>query len=437
MLLCDATFARDGVLKYVRPDGTERIELRLPEENQKALTSFGLAPLTIEHPPVLLNEDNAESYRKGVSLQNVQYGKGGFVQGTIALMDSEAVRYATQAGGAEISAGYTCDLEEKPGVWKGQNYDAIQRNIRVNHIALTKKGRAGPDVCLHLDSADADIAYQIYPSTLTPRMATLRIDAAEYEVPETIAPILGAKLKRLDALEIEVQESSEKLETLEDQVDEITDERDRERGRADATEICLTNAEIILDSLGYRRDASGDYIRTDMKGKKHHHTKEEDDEVEEMEMAEGDEGDDIPAFMEKKIKTKKTKKMDAAEVRTDAKALMVALKEADGLVPNFSETHFDSVDTVADVRRLVVAELRPNLKNRLDSMSEGTIDGIYDFLIEEGGSREDARSSYRGELSTVVALSKGPQSTPLRNAQESRSQETSNAWTEPLSLSRQ
>lgn len=433
MLVCDATFARDGVLKYVRPDGTERIELRLPEENQKALTSFGLAPLTIEHPPVLLNEDNAESYRKGVSLQNVQYGKGGFVQGSIALMDSEAIRYATQAGGAELSAGYTCDLDETPGVWKGLKYDAIQRNIQVNHIALTKKGRAGPDVCLHLDSADADadIAYQIYPSTPNLRMATLRIDSVDYEIPETIAPLLGSKLKRLDTLETQMQGAEEKIESLEEQVEEVTEERDRERGRADAQEICLTNAEIILEGLGYRRDSMGDYVRTDMKGKKH--TAEEPDEEEPDDQSEDGE-DEMPAFLKKKMH--KSKKTDSATVRNDAKSLMVALKEADSLIPNFSETHFDSVESPGDVRRLVVAQMRPNLKEKLDSMSDGTIDGIYDFLVEEGGSRTDARSPYRGELTTVVGMAQGGRAQPVREASEQRSQETSQAWMEPLSLSR-
>ncbi len=40
-------------------------------------------------------------------------------------------------------------------MWKGQHYDAIQRNIRVNHLALVRKARAGDQARLNLDSRDS------------------------------------------------------------------------------------------------------------------------------------------------------------------------------------------------------------------------------------------------------------------------------------------
>lgn len=429
MLVCEATFARDGVLEYHLPGGGTRKELRLPEENQKALTSFGLAPVTIEHPPVLLTEDNSENYRKGVSLQNVQYGKGGFVQGVVALMDSQAIDYATKEGGAELSTGYTCTIDPTPGIWKGQHYDCIQRDLDINHHAITRRGRAGPDVRLHLDSAE-DFAVQVPPTPST-RMATLRIDSVEYEAPETLASVIGPKLGRLAALETKVQQDSQAIEELEEQVEILTDERDREQGRADAQEICLTNAEIILTGLGYQRDATGNYLRTD--GKKPMDDEDEED-FEDDEMAEGE----MP-FAKKKGKGKgKSKNMDSATVRADAKALMLAWEEANQLVdPNFSKQHFDSADTPADVRRLVVSQLRPNMKEKLDSASDATVDGIYAFLQEEMSTRKDAHPGYGNELASVIAAARsGNPSSQLRQAQEARSHETANAWQQPLSLSR-
>jgi hypothetical protein len=41
-----------------------------------------------------------------------------------------------------------------PGVPDGQRYDAIQRNIRGNHVALVDLGRAGPEVSIRMDHAD-------------------------------------------------------------------------------------------------------------------------------------------------------------------------------------------------------------------------------------------------------------------------------------------
>ena len=38
----------------------------------------------------------------------------------------------------ELSCGYYCDLDETPGEYEGQRYDARQRNIRGNHLALVE-----------------------------------------------------------------------------------------------------------------------------------------------------------------------------------------------------------------------------------------------------------------------------------------------------------
>lgn len=443
ILICEATFARDGVLEYRQPNGSIRKELRLPEENKKALTTFGIAPVTIEHPPVLVTEDNAERYRKGISLQNVVYGKGGFVRGEVAILDSEAIDYATRQDGAEVSAGYLCDIEETSGIWQGLRYDCIQRNIRVNHIALTKRGRAGPEVKLHLDSADdSDIAIQI-PSTQTKRMATIRIDGADYEIPESLAPLIAPKLKRLDALEEEVSDLEERVENLSTQLEEASDERDRERGRADGYDIVLTNAEILLDELGYKRDSSGNYFRTD---KKKSMKEEMEMEDEDMEMEEDEEMMDM---MDEKSKKKKKdggygKKMDmakkdSADVRNDAKALMMAWKEADQLTgQSLSEAHFDSVETPEDIHRLVVATLRPTMK--LDSLNADAVEGIYEFLKTENTApvdRTDSRKSYGNELSAAIAGARaGGMSSGLEAASQARSTEVSSNYTKPLSLSR-
>jgi len=53
-----------------------------------------------------------------------------------------------QAGKRELSAGYRCIYDMTAGVWNGLRYDAIQRNIRGNHLALVTEGRMGPDVAV-------------------------------------------------------------------------------------------------------------------------------------------------------------------------------------------------------------------------------------------------------------------------------------------------
>ena len=48
----------------------------------------------------------------------------------------------------ELSLGYSCVYEWTPGVFEGQPYDAIQRKLRGNHLALVREGRMGPEVAV-------------------------------------------------------------------------------------------------------------------------------------------------------------------------------------------------------------------------------------------------------------------------------------------------
>jgi hypothetical protein len=86
--------------------------------------------------------------------------KGIFVDGSLVVRKKEAIDSIDSGDAKEVSCGYTCDLDMTPGVYQGQHYDAVQRNIKYNHVALgpANWGRAGSDVALRLDSTDA-LAY--------------------------------------------------------------------------------------------------------------------------------------------------------------------------------------------------------------------------------------------------------------------------------------
>lgn len=58
-------------------------------------------------------------------------------------MDADTIK-AVQNGKREISMGYTAELEWVDGVTAdGTAYQAKQKNIRINHLAIVDKGRAG------------------------------------------------------------------------------------------------------------------------------------------------------------------------------------------------------------------------------------------------------------------------------------------------------
>lgn len=172
------TFSRSGCQTYTNPDGSTRVEYRPPEEvcRPDSLLSMGGLPVTLEHPPQLLTPDSVREHTRGHSGTQVEYTDG-FVHGTVTLTDRAAIDAVKRRDAVELSVGYRCDYDPTPGVAPdGTRYDGVQRNISGNHLAVTRRARAGSQVCLHLDSADADdppevaVSADLIPSLEVPPM---------------------------------------------------------------------------------------------------------------------------------------------------------------------------------------------------------------------------------------------------------------------------
>lgn len=151
----DAHLTRCGVFNYLQPDGTVRRELRLPEEvfNQDALSSFSGVPVTNDHPPEMVTADNAKKYTVG-AIQGDVCRDDDHVRGRVAVYDGDTIN-DMRSGKTQVSLGYVCDLEEKGGTHPEYGpYDAIQRNIRGNHLAIVDTARAGSSARVRLDAAE-------------------------------------------------------------------------------------------------------------------------------------------------------------------------------------------------------------------------------------------------------------------------------------------
>ena len=156
-----ATVARTGVLTYRLPDGSERREYRPPEEvfSPKSMESLRAVPVTHLHPPEEIRPNNWKLYSVGqVDGPARSDDSAGHLNADLAINEMPVVNAVEDGSLREVSAGYDVDTDETPGVTEdGQEYDAVQRNIRFNHIAIgpSQWGRSGPEVSLHLDSGDA------------------------------------------------------------------------------------------------------------------------------------------------------------------------------------------------------------------------------------------------------------------------------------------
>ena len=141
-----------GIFEYTNPDGTIRRELRLPEEvfKKESLKSYKGKPVVITHDAGLITKENVHENAVGTILSD-GYRSGNDVRAEIIIHDTDEMK---SSGLKELSLGYNLDLDETPGVWNGQPYDAIQRNIVINHLALVLEARAGEQARLNIDSRD-------------------------------------------------------------------------------------------------------------------------------------------------------------------------------------------------------------------------------------------------------------------------------------------
>lgn len=226
-LVASPRVARVGIQLY-RGDEVGRPDLPVvkvmrPEAevfNADALHTFAYRPITNDHPPVPVTADNWRKHSVGQSGGEVARD-GDFIRVPMALMDGMAIR-AFQDGKAELSVGYTCDLKWEPGEYNGEKYDAIQTNIRANHIALVGAARGG-DKLKFGDSALDELKGAVKEAitaiengdtqdngflsflqsnlkgdkSMTEKTLTIDVDGVKLEVGDTAASVINRTLQRL------------------------------------------------------------------------------------------------------------------------------------------------------------------------------------------------------------------------------------------------
>lgn len=250
--------ARTGTQLYRRADGSQIREYRPPEEvsNPESLSTFGMKPATWGHPPVLLDAANTKQFQVGYSGSQVRYNDG-FVEVALVVTDADAIEKIKRKDASEVSAGYKVDFDPTPGITpEGEEYAGVQRNIRVNHIAIVPRGRAGPEVRLLLDRMDAADAVAEFSepemapqssSTASPVMATVKLDGLEIDLPAEAASAVQSYSRdmgrQLQALTTERDELATKLDSLQADFDNLAYEKEAAEGRADALEEQLASDE--------------------------------------------------------------------------------------------------------------------------------------------------------------------------------------------------
>lgn len=376
-LIDNPILTRVGIFEYHNPDGTIRRELRLPEEvfAAESLASYKGKPVILTHEAGLVDVDNVQQEHIGTILsEGIQDGDN--VRAQIVIHDAESLDYGLR----ELSLGYTQTPDETPGVWNGQPYDAIQRNIQINHLALVEKARAGEQARLNIDGEEQG----------GNQMSKARKDGL---TPEEIARLVEEykqrQAQRMENTNPTTDEGTNPDEqtTDEDEADPVKEVKDR-RDRRDASGDCETMDE-----------ASGVIAQQDEDIQKlldfiaQLQAKIDFDEASAEEEAKTDsEGETAEANADEEEPQENPLNMDNIDAYVNQKIELIRLGD---------KLNLDGIETMKpmDAKKAIIKKVHPNI--RLDGKDIAYINAMFDIAKESVGKRKDVdyqrQQMFRGD----------------------------------------
>ena len=260
--------ARLGVQVYYTEDGRTVREFRPAEEvfKDESLASYQGKPMTLDH--VFVNSENAKEVVVG-SVTGKAEPLGSSVVAPIVVYDNTAIQEAMAGNAKELSVGYSAILDETPGwgdpitgeyVLKSdgdqfdapegwQEFDAIQRDIKVNHLAMVYRGRAGI-AKLNMDgeqenpyTTDVDINKEDKQE-----MIKIKLDGAqEFEVAPEIA-------SHIEVLNAKADTAIAERDALKAKVDAIPAEIEAAVAKAKADADALATLVAVAAEAGVKAD---------------------------------------------------------------------------------------------------------------------------------------------------------------------------------------
>lgn len=117
---------------------------RPAEEIEKAAETFNGLPLSLDHWE--MDAQNMPKDKIVGSLGTDAEFDAPYLKNSLTVTDADAIKRIESGEFRDISAGYLCDVEMAAGMFDGKSYDGRMKNIRGNHVALVREGRAGHDV---------------------------------------------------------------------------------------------------------------------------------------------------------------------------------------------------------------------------------------------------------------------------------------------------
>lgn len=372
-----------GIFEYKNPGGGIRRELRLPEHvfAPESLETYKGKPVIITHGAGRVDKRNVEREIVGTILSD-GYQDGDDVRAQIII---HGINEVQGSGLRELSLGYDLVLDETPGEWNGQPYDAIQTEIRINHLALVGDARAGEQARLNLDGTA-----ETMKGAKSMKKKTGSASGADFK--KTIAAYNTRRKQRLDEAE----------KAAEDKADNATPDRGDTEGltgvpgseAAPQSATAEERVQLVKDRRD-RRDQEGDPATPEealaVIAQQDEDMNELLEVIEEI-MAQADFAETAPAVSEDEGNEDEDEIAEALKgggevtitLQTDAMDKVV--RERVKLIRLGEQLNLDGLDDMKplDAKKAIIKKVNPNM--RLDGKGKTYINAAFDAAIASLGT---------------------------------------------------
>lgn len=266
-LVADVKVARTGIQYYAghemgRPD-LGIVSVYRPESevfSKDSMSSFAHKPVTDNHPDESVGATNWKDLAVGSIGEDVARD-GDFIRVPLVVMDAASIK-KVEDGKRELSAGYSCEIVWGDGVAPdGSKYQATQKDIRVNHVAIVTSARAGSEARIGDDAGKWGVS----------PVHTKPADGKESLMADALRKVLvdGLQVETTDAGATAIEKLMKDLSSSAARIETLTADHAKALADKDAT-IAKKDAEIdtlkgkVLDgsALDAAVQARGDLIAT-------------------------------------------------------------------------------------------------------------------------------------------------------------------------------
>lgn len=372
-----------GIFDYHNPDGRVRRELRLPEHvfNERSLATYEGKPVIITHEVGRVNTENITDEIVGTILSK-GYQDGDDVRAKIIIHDIDGVK---RSGMRELSLGYDLVLDETPGEWNGQPYDAIQTEIAINHLAIVREARAGEQARLNIDGKQ-----NLKPKGASDMARPIKKATNADEMKKSIVAYEARRKRRLDEAEEDKTKADNEPENKDDESEVVEEIKENSNTTLSDEPTLAERVELIKDRRD-RRDSDGN--PDDPETAKGVIAQQDEDIEDLLEIVEELQAVADLAVSDKKDSEEAPDKEDEddepGEKPMNADSVDAAVTERLKLVRIGDRLNLDGLEALRplDAKKRIIKAVKPDL--RLDGKGATYINTAFDIALQEFNGRKD------------------------------------------------